>query len=491
MADENEIRPYVQELMLTLHNDLPRLLRIDRYIHGEHDDPYIPDSAGAEYISLVKRAITNWFPLIIGSSAQSLYVDDVRPGRMIDKKQERDKLPEWQHWEISRLNGRQVSLYEEAIGYGHAFTHTGERGGKIQTKCLSPLKTAAIYSDPANDETPTHAMTIIEWPNRRNGGVGEFSVWDDTDEFHVYFESLGDVENILITKVGPHGSTSCPVTRFAAKIDLVGRTYGVVEPLIALQDRINQTVLDLLVVQSGGAYNVRTVTGMAPPVRMKYEENDEGEIVATPEIDPNTGQPIPLDVQINAKRFLWAESPEVEFGSLPATPIDGFLRAIEDAVKQIAAISQTPPHYLLGSIVNLSAEALQAAETSLERKVMGFRQLFGEAWGRVFRLAGELNGIDGAIDDYSLQVIWRDQEARSLNKTADGLLKLKQLGAPTKGLIEMVPGINKPTLWQWLDWMQEERESATGQLYGELSAVASTRRQARQAPATPEPDRVP
>lgn len=479
--------------MLTLHNDLPRLLRIDRYIHGEHDDPYIPDSAGEEYVSLVRRAITNWFPLIIGSSAQSLYVDSVRPGRLIDETHERSTIPEWKHWEISRLNARQVSLYEEAIGYGHAFTHTGERGDKIQTRCLSPLKTAALYADPANDETPTHAMTIDEWPNeRRNGGVGEFTVWDSTDEYHVYFESLGDVENILISHIGPHGSSSCPVTRFAAKIDLLGRTYGVVEPLIALQDRINQTVLDLLVVQSGGAFKVRTATGMAPPFKYTYEqveEDGETKFVPVPVINPDTGQPMVEDVQINARRFLYSEDKETEFGTLDETPLDGFLKAIEDAVKQIAAISQTPPHYLLGSIVNLSAEALQAAETSLERKVMAFRQLFGEAWERVFRLAAELDEIPGAIDDYEIEVIWRDMEARSLNKTADGLLKLKQLGAPTRGLIEMVPGMTKPTLYKWQDWMAEERQTATGQLAGELSKVNSTRAATRQQ-AVPA-DRVP
>jgi hypothetical protein len=69
-----------KELLAILDRDEHRLERIDRYIHGKHDDPYMPPQADDEYKLLAKRAVSNWMPLLIGTPAQALYVDGFRPG---------------------------------------------------------------------------------------------------------------------------------------------------------------------------------------------------------------------------------------------------------------------------------------------------------------------------------------------------------------------------------------------------------------------------
>lgn len=477
MADDTPL-VMARQLLTILFNDRPRLLWIDNYIHGFHADPYVPDTATNEYKILVSRAVTNWMPLIVGTPAQALYVDNVRPGRDLDPYS-KDLLPEWEHWQLSRLDSRQSAIYRAALGYGHSFTLTELRGGKIQTKGLSPLNTSAVFADPANDETPRAAFTITDWPSENNDSWGTASMWDDLYEYEVRFRSLGDTESVRVSRVATHKATSCPVTRFAAHVDLDGRTLGVVEPLITLQDRINQTVFDMLIIQTGGAFKVRTAAGMAPPYKTRYVENESGVMELQPVTDAN-GQPVMQDIQINAMKLLWAEDPTTKFGTLDETPLDGYLKAIEDAIRQLSAISQTPPHYLLGQIANLSAEALQAAETTLERKVAEFRQVFGESWERVFRLAAELNGIEGAIDDYKIEVGWRDMEARAMAKTADGLLKLRQLGAPLKGLLELVPGMTKTMLDDWAEYI--EAEDSAAQLAAGLARNTATRTTA--SPAT-------
>jgi hypothetical protein len=200
---------------------------------------------------------------------------------------------------------------------------------------------------------------------------------------------------------------------------------------------------------------------MAPPMMMQpvLDENDEPTGEMEPVLDAD-GNPRALNINVNAKRFLFAEDHEVKFGSLDETPLKGFIESIDMSIRHLSAISQTPPHHLLGQIANLSAEALQAAETSLARKIEEFRKSFGESWERVFRLAAELNGDTAAAEDIHGEVLWRDMESRSLAQTADALAKLKDLGIPVRGLMRRVPNVTQTELASWEDMMDSAPEVA-------------------------------
>src|SRR5690606_25453143 len=451
-----------QLLTILLDTDRERLERIDDYIQGNHPTPYVPVGADRELQLLARKSITNLMPLLISTPAQACYVDNFRPGRKVDAAGI-EQTPEWEHWQASRLDARQAAIYRSAIGFGHAFAVTERRRGVVQTRGLSPLKTAALFADPANDETPEWALTItreagetpVSDPDRPSLQAdnqdmdrmvpGRALMWSERDAFEVTFRGVTDVS---VRRLGPHGATSCPVTRFTAEVDLEGRSRGVVEPVMILQDRINQTVFDLLSAQTYNSIKVRTVTGMAPPVKMKNIAPDGEEPEWVAELDEN-GQPIPIALQSPNRRFMFAENPESRFGTLDETPLDGFIGAIELALRQISATSQAPPHYLVGQIANLSAEALQAAEIALARKIEEYKSSFGESWERVFRLSAELNEVDG-FDDYSGEVIWRDMESKSLAQAADALGKMaEQLGIPRRGLWSRVPGVTQNELSRW------------------------------------------
>ncbi|MEU5427624.1 phage portal protein [Streptomyces olivoreticuli] len=458
-----------RQLLSILNRDGDRLTRIDDYLHGRHDDPYMPPQADDEYRLLARRSISNWLPLLVGTPAQALYVDGFRPGEAgsgLTASTETTTV-EWTHWQRSRLDARQAAVYRGALAYGHSFTVTERsRTGQVRTKGLSALRTTALYEDAANDDVPHAALTVTAWPSGETRGRAR--LWDARYEYAVTFRSLDDEKAITVSDRRLHHAGECPVTRFAASVDLEGRTLGVIEPMLALQDRINQTIFDLLLAQSYGSTKVRTVSGMAPPVQ---RDSETGEAV----LDA-AGNPIPLPINHNARRFLFAEDPDVRFGSLDETPLGGFIDSVDMSIRHLAAVSQTPPHHLLGQIANLSAEALLAAETALSRKIAEFRVAFGECWERVFRLAGELAGHTASADDYQGEVIWRDMESRSLAQAADALGKLReQLGIPARGLWARVPGVTQTELE---DWEQKAEESdSVGQL-----ANAITR-------ATPDPPR--
>jgi hypothetical protein len=441
-----------RQLLAVLYKDRPRLLRIDDYHQGEHDDPYMPPMADDEYRLLAKRSVSNWMPLLVSTPAQAMYVDGVRTSR--DKPGSTETSPEWAHWQRSRLDSRQAAIYRGALTYGHSFALTEKvRSGQIRTKGLSALRTAALFEDPANDDTPVVALTVTRWATGETGGKAR--MWDGSHEYAVTFKSLGDTEGVTVTQGGRHGASECPVTRFAAAVDLEGRTVGVIEPMIVLQNRINQTVFDLLVAQTYASVKVRTVSGMAPPVKR----------------DPDTGEPVldesgneqPLPINHNARRFLFAEDSDTKFGSLDETPLGGFIESIDMSVRHLSALSQVPPTHLLGQIANLSAEALQAAEISLARMIQELKTSFGESWERVFRLAAEMLGLPDAADDFESEVQWRDMESRSLAQSADALGKLRdQLGIPAKGLWRRVPGVTQTEYEDWVDMAEDD--DAAGQL---------------------------
>ncbi|AOQ27058.1 portal protein [Streptomyces phage Brataylor] len=465
-----------KQLLSILDRDSARLERIDNYLHGKHDDPYMPPQADDEYKLLAKRAVSNWTPLLVNTPAQALYVDGFRPsstGGTLPRAAQSDS-PEWEHWQRSRLDARQAAVYKGALTYGHAFTVTEkDKKGNVVTKGLSPRRTAALFEDPANDDTPYAALTVTVWP--KGEAVGKARMWDGTSEYAVTFKSLGDDEGVRVAgKAKRHGASECPVTRFAASVDLDGRTIGVIEPMIPLQNRINQSVFDLLVAQTYTSHEVRYATGMAPPIQRDAETGE-------PILDEN-GQPKPIPMNHNARRFLFAEDPDVKFGSLPGGPIGSLIDSIDMSIRHLAAVSQTPPHHLLGQIANLSAEALLAAETALSRKIAEFRAIFGESWERVFRLAAELSGSTASADDFMGEVIWRDMESRSLAQAADALGKLKeQLGIPAKGLWKRVPGV---TQTEFEDW-EELAEDEDAQL-----ALAQSIRRATPDPVTPVEEEV-
>ncbi|MFJ6183758.1 phage portal protein [Streptomyces sp. NPDC092295] len=463
-----------KELLAILDRDEPLLLKIDRYDRGNHDDPYMPPQADDEYKLLAKRAVSNWMPLLVGTPAQALYVDGFRPGKSAQGLPEASSSTsaEWSHWQRSRLDARQAAIYRGALKFGHSFVLTEKTKKGVVSKGLSALKTAALYEDPANDETPYAALTITRAPKAETKGLAR--MWDGKYEYAVSYESKIDPNSVRVSRLKVHGSSECPVTRFAASVDLEGRTIGVIAPMIALQNRINQTIFDLLVAQTYTSHEVRYATGMAPPMQMELIDED-GRVVSDPALAVDSrprldaaGNPSPAQINHNARRFLFAEDPDVHFGSLPAGPIGSLIDSVDMSIRHLAAISQTPPHHLLGQIANLSAEALLAAETALSRKIAEFRSLFGEAWERVFRLAAELGGETAAADDFTGEVQWRDMESRSLAQAADALGKLAdQLGIPKRGLWKRVPGV---TQTEYEDWEQmAEEDDSVGQLASALT----------------------
>jgi hypothetical protein len=145
------------------------------------------------------------------------------------------------------------------------------------------------------------------------------------------------------------------------------------------------------------------------------------------------------------------------------TDLSGYLESAEATIKHIATISQTPPHHLLGAMINLSADALNAARDGLNSKVAEHKSGFGESHEQTLRLAALAAGDQAGWEDTRAQTVWRDTEARSLAQTVDALGKLVQmLGVPPEVLWERIPNVTQTDVERWK--AAAEKGDALGQL---------------------------
>jgi len=139
------------------------------------------------------------------------------------------------------------------------------------------------------------------------------------------------------------------------------------------------------------------------------------------------------------------ENTEVKLEQYPAADLKNL--SVEEHVKHLAAITKTPAHYLLAEMVNLSADAIRAAEAALAAKVTNHKASLGEGWEEVLRLLGQIAEPTVLLSPRA-EVLWADHESRSMAERADAALKLKDI-MPWQALAEKVLGASQNEIARW------------------------------------------
>lgn len=405
------------ELLPAFLAERDHLNRIDSWYRWNHDDPVSARQATREHQELAKRSQTPLGNLIVTAAAQELYVEGYR--RSDDPE---DKGP-WRAWQANGMDARQIPLHRATLAYGEAFnlilpgaTTLGERIPVIRP--VSPRRGMAFWLDPADDDWPAYFLRCD--PQRVGDGTGwMLRLYDESREWR--YQANGDGSDLTYVEFREHEVGVCPVVRFANQLDLEGRTPGEVEPFIPIMGRVDQTTFDRLLVQRYASWKVRTIAGMTKP--------DDDEMANRQALE------------LTVKDILIAEDKDTKFGTLPETMPNGFIDAVKHELQLLAATSQTPSYELLGDLINLSAEALVAARSSLARKVDERKHSFGKSHEQTLRLSARIMGETAAAQDWGAQVLWKDTEGRSLGQAADALGKLAtMLGVPVEMLWERIPG---------------------------------------------------
>ena len=422
-------------------------IRLDKWMNGRqgelHEDfdqgavdpddpeyglPFAPraETTNTEYDNLRGLSPNNFAGLIVASLAQTAYVDGIRrPGV-------KGNLPSWETWQRNGWDAKQSPVHRTAIGLGQSFglvvpgadPLTGTKMAKMLAR--SP-KTMAAFYDNNDDEWPVIAIEahpLLESNAvMRNVQVGwTVIVYDAYVNHRLSCKGNGlTADDWTYIDFTEHGMPVPPVARCVNKVDLDGRTTGEVEPVLPLLRRIDQDVFDRLIVQRFGAWQVRYISGMAKPT--------------------NVSEQAAQKLRLQVEDILISTSKDTKFGVLPAGDLQNQIGATDADLRLLSAISQTPPHHLLGLSSNLQAEALAAAESGLQRKGYDFRTNAGEFHEQMARLAAMAEGDMKTAAAFDLQVRWKDTESRSMTQAADALGKLAvQLKVPLEMLWEKIPG---------------------------------------------------
>lgn len=473
MLTEQEVAEQAQKLMRVHQAELDHLDLLRRYWKGVQRLPtVIPTTAPREVREMARISRVNICKIIIDSIAQSLFVDNFRA------EDDADELDIWDVWQANKMDARQTGLHRAAAAYGAAYALVlpGEPLPVIRT--VSPRNLCAVYGD--DPDWPVYAL------ERR--GLHEWRLYDETTIY--VLQSKDDPDNPIgqaaavqgadlptpkvefeLISSSSHGAGVTPVVRFLDEDDLDADDdvnadpmtamevqkpmRGQIAPVLPIQDQIDLATFGLKTAEWFAAFRQRWIIGWVP------DDEEQKMKAGASQLWTFDGDP---------------DGPNaIKVGEFGQTDLSGYIESRDSSIKHAATLTQTPVHELVGELVNLSAEALSAAEAGRDRKVDERKTILGESHEQMLRLAGKLANIDVPDD---AEVIWRDTSARTFAATIDGLGKLAtMLGVPPQELWERIPGVTRQDVDRW------KAEAKTGDAFGQLQAILD--KHAGPEPAAP------
>lgn len=453
MIDANEIAPTVARMWALHQIELAKFDRIHQYVKGELGRPSLPVDANAEIKDIGKLCVHNVLTLVLDAFVQNLSVVGYRNA-------EADQNAEgWRLWQRNQMDARQAEIHSSAVKYGAGYCVVTPDDEGVVFKPRSPRQLIAIYSDARVDRWPQYALeSWIDVKDAKPRRKGMF--YDDTNMYEL---DLGEATTPVLDEddqikraflaiaekgVGngtPHGArymgqAVCPVVRYINRRDAEDLVEGEIERLIDDQRAINEVNFDRLIVARFGAFPQKVITGWT----------DSPETV----------------IRASASRAMTFDDEGVKAYTLQAASLEPYNSLLEEMMQHVATRAQVSPAYIVGKLVNLSAEALAAAEANQQRKLAAMRESHGESHEQLLGLAQEMSG--GTVDE-AAEVVWKDTEARSFAAMVDGAYKIADAlskGLPILPLLPLMPGLTQ----QMISRMEQDaRRARTTQLITALN----------------------
>lgn len=442
---------WVDRLNKQLDDRQKTIATLNRYYEGDHPlseiPPRVPDAARQAFRRWMRQNRANWMGLVVESVAERLEVQGVRYGD--------DQAADQGAWDIWQANGMDV-------GSEMVFTDALVTGESYMTVEPNPADESRPFIWP---EHPSQVIVSCD-PARPSVRRASFKKWLDDSGFVFAVLQLpdvvvrlcsertvkqGDTSKIRWVPRGddaefrnPFGAVS--VVPFRNRARLLGGGRSEIADVLDTQDRINRTIFLRMIAAEYAAFRQRAASGLP----LEVDDDGKAKMPFTPSMVE-----------------LWvSENPETKWHEFSATDLTPYIQAVESDIQHIAAETKTPPQYLLGAMVNISGDALKAAESGLVSKVRRRARHFGESIEEVFRLAFLAAGDEAKAKVVDAEVIWRNPEFRTEGELVDALVKMKTLGVPDEALQERW-GASPQEIARW-----RAMKAADGLLAGDDEATA-------------------
>ena len=393
---------------------------LDKYYEGEHPAPEHVRKVKleTEYRVLMRQAVSNWPRLIVDAAQERLEVQGIRfGGRASDKAA-------WKVWQANSLDADAGLVQQSALTVGHAFVIVwADKDGEPTITPEHASTTIVAYREGSRRE---RAAALRRWQDdddrwyatvylpdglykfraAATGGTPRIDAWEEREVAGETWPLANPLEVV-------------PVVEFAVNRMLKPARYGTgrgeFDDVRTIIDRINTTVFSGMLAQAYASFPIRALIGD------KIRKNADGEILP------------PFKIAVD--HLIQIENPEGKLVQLDESNLESYIKFAEAHVRHLAAITKTPPHYLLGEMVNISADAIRAAEAGLVSKVRGHMRSLGEAWEETMRLAFKIKNDEKRASATDAAIIWKNPEIRSDAQLADAAVKLEPI-VPWQMLME-------------------------------------------------------
>lgn len=461
-SDANQALKYLVTLDARLKARNPQIQLWENYYEGIHRLQFATPRFRSTFGNLFHEFADNWTELIVDASVERLHINGFRVG---DEADEADIDAET-IWRDNFLHADYRIAHTEAVKLGHAYVLVDGENKAFETE--SPLITiehpsqAIVLHDPTNHR---HRLAgLKEWvdedgricatvylPDRiyryeaqeksvRQGqpGLRASGLVTPTDYMNTpSAEANGgaDVEWVARQGVPFEAENKLKVVpliplRNNPTLKMGGRSDIAV--VIPIQDAVNKQIADMMIASEFAAFMQRWATGVEVPK------------------DPQTGKPLDSSAFLAAAGRVWAsEHPDAKFGQFEASDLKNYVHSIEMLIQHVAALTRTPPHYLLGqSGAFPSGDSLTATETGLVAKVEGKQTDFDPTWSEAQKLAFRAKGNEEKAKGV-VETLWGDPEQRIRSQRIDGAVKLTTLGVPQQAIWEDELGATPRQVKRW------------------------------------------
>lgn len=414
---------WVERLNARLDERQKSIRTLNDYYEGDHPLPDVPPHVSEEdkskFRHWMRKNRANWMGIVVESVVERLEVQGIRYGR--------DQEADAEAWRIAQANYFDIAsefVITDATVTGTSYMTVEPNRDDEQTPLIwpehpsqmivaastaRPLERMAAFKKWLDDDGFIYAVlylpdTIVKLRSERPG-----KAYENTKR--IVWVTRGDGAEFT----NPFGVV--PVVPFHNKARLLTGGRSEIADVIDTQDRINETLYLRMAAGRYAAHRQLAASGIA------LEE------------DPETGK-LKRPFRPGVDEMFIAENEQARFTQFAPTDLKNYIDAIESDVRHIAAETRTPPHYLLGAMVNISGDALTAAESGLVAKVRRRARHYGESIEEVFRLAFMAAGDTERASVTDTEVIWRNPEFRTEGELVDALVKMKTLGVPDEALQE-------------------------------------------------------
>jgi hypothetical protein len=452
---------WFHRLLKRLGDRQDRFDRLDRYYRGDPDLPWGPANVKQTFRAFQSKARINFPELIVDAVRERMKVTGFRTGAEGDDNGDADA---WRIWQANSLDADSKLVHRDALSMSLGYVIVGGVDKSIGAPVITP-------------EDPRQVITECDPVQRRKVRAGLKVFSDDASQADLAYLYLpGRVIRAQRVRENREGNNVSfdpgawdfadqqllpaavvPVVEFPNRPKTGSQPMGEFESSIDSIDRINVMVLQRMMIAITQAFRQRAAKGDLPTTDDQGNPIDYGDIFTA---DPGALWLIPSGVE------LWESS----VGDL--TPI---LESVKADIRDLAATTRTPLHYLFPDAANGSAEGASLMREGLIYKVQDREDDFSESWERVMSLAFLFAGDQQRAQLNDLEAMWMQPDRSSLAEKYDAAVKAVAAEVPWRTRMTEILGFSPQQV------ARMEAERAADQLFSPVAPVAVEPQQAPNA----------